>query len=271
MVSVVSDLEFDAKGVAAEFVKARRSAGSFDEVSGRAAARPRFGLSLPGRGHRPVGRRHSRLEGRLDSRTAEPAIRRTAPRGPDLQAPACSAPMAAAVINAPVFAHGFAAIEAEFVLQLAKDAPANVTEWTAETARRFVKTMFIGIEIASSPLSQHQRLWPGRRRQRLRQQCGPAARRRSPRLAVARPRTRMHCETRIDGESSDAAMPRRSAADRWPPWRSPCGAMRGADGRCVPAISFPPAPPPACIPSRPASPPRSFSRVSAPCAAQTYP
>jgi 2-keto-4-pentenoate hydratase len=58
----------------------------------------------------------------------------------------------AGAVNAPVFAHGFAAIEAEFVFQMAKDAPANVTEWTPETARRFVKTMFIGIEIASSPL-----------------------------------------------------------------------------------------------------------------------
>ncbi len=35
-----------------------------------------------------------------------------------------------ASIDAPVFARGFAAIEAEFVFQLAKDAPANVTEWS---------------------------------------------------------------------------------------------------------------------------------------------
>jgi 2-keto-4-pentenoate hydratase len=55
-------------------------------------------------------------------------------------------------VDVPVFAGGFAAIEAEFVFQLSKDAPANVAEWTAETARRFVKTMYIGIEIASSPL-----------------------------------------------------------------------------------------------------------------------
>ena len=34
MVSVVSDLAFDAKGVAAEFVKARRSAGSFTQYPG---------------------------------------------------------------------------------------------------------------------------------------------------------------------------------------------------------------------------------------------
>ncbi|HET9863867.1 MAG TPA: fumarylacetoacetate hydrolase family protein, partial [Steroidobacteraceae bacterium] len=57
-----------------------------------------------------------------------------------------------AEIQAPVFAQGFAAIEAEFVFQLAKDAPANVTEWNAETARRFVETMYVGVEIASSPL-----------------------------------------------------------------------------------------------------------------------
>jgi 2-keto-4-pentenoate hydratase len=55
-------------------------------------------------------------------------------------------------VDTPVFASGFAAVEAEFVLQLCKDAPQNVTEWTTETARRFVKSMYIGIEIASSPL-----------------------------------------------------------------------------------------------------------------------
>jgi 2-keto-4-pentenoate hydratase len=54
--------------------------------------------------------------------------------------------------DVPVFAQGFGAVEAEFVFQLAKDAPANVAEWTTETARRFVRTMYIGIEIASSPL-----------------------------------------------------------------------------------------------------------------------
>jgi 2-keto-4-pentenoate hydratase len=38
------------------------------------------------------------------------------------------------------------------VVQLSEDAPANVVDWTSETARRFVKTVYIGIEIASSPL-----------------------------------------------------------------------------------------------------------------------
>ena len=57
-----------------------------------------------------------------------------------------------ASVQVPVFARGFAAIEAEFVFQIDRDTPANVVDWTAETARRFVKGMFAGIEIASSPL-----------------------------------------------------------------------------------------------------------------------
>jgi 2-keto-4-pentenoate hydratase len=56
------------------------------------------------------------------------------------------------IADAPVFEHGFAAIEAEFVFQLDRDAPAAVVDWTAETARRFVRSMHVGVEIASSPL-----------------------------------------------------------------------------------------------------------------------
>jgi 2-keto-4-pentenoate hydratase len=55
-------------------------------------------------------------------------------------------------VDAPVFEHGFAAIEAEFVFQIDRDTPANVVDWTAEAARRFVRAMYVGVEIASSPL-----------------------------------------------------------------------------------------------------------------------
>lgn len=57
-----------------------------------------------------------------------------------------------ATADAPVFEHGFAAIEAEFVFQIDRDTPANAVDWTAEAARRFVRAMYIGVEIASSPL-----------------------------------------------------------------------------------------------------------------------
>ena len=151
MVSVVSELAFDAKGVAAEFVKARRSAGSFTKYPGP----PPPDLDSAYRCQdEAIALWDDAVVGWKVGWIPEPlSIKYGAQRlvGPifnrALQHSNGSAP-----VEAPVFAHGFAAIEAEFVFQLAKDAPANVTEWSAETARRFVKTMFIGIEIASSPL-----------------------------------------------------------------------------------------------------------------------
>jgi len=151
LVSAVSELTFDAREVAAEFVKARRSAGSLTQYPGAlpndlesayrcqdeaialwddAVAGWKVGwiaepLSQKFGAHRLVG----------------PIFRRSVQRVGD-----------GALANAPIFAGGFAAIEAEFVVQLSRDAPANVAEWTAETARRFVQAMYIGIEIASSPL-----------------------------------------------------------------------------------------------------------------------
>lgn len=152
MVSVASDLAFDAKGVAAEFVKARRSAGSFTQYPGTppqdldAAYRCQdeaislWGDSIAGWKvgwiPEPLSQKFGaqRLVGPIFSQLVQNSN-------------------GTALSTAPVFAQGFAAVEAEFVVQLGKDAPANVTDWTAETARRFVKAMYIGIEIASSPLA----------------------------------------------------------------------------------------------------------------------
>ncbi|MEO8061291.1 MAG: fumarylacetoacetate hydrolase family protein [Pseudomonadota bacterium] len=151
MVPVVTDLAFDAKGMAAEFVKARRSAGSFakypgsipqdldsayrcqdeaiklwdDTVAGWKVGWIPEPLSQKFGAHRLVG----------------PIFTHAVKRSNGVES-----------VDVPVFAGGFAAIEAEFVFQLSKDAPANVAEWTAETAQSFVQTMYIGIEIASSPL-----------------------------------------------------------------------------------------------------------------------
>lgn len=151
MVSVVSDLVFDAKGVAAEFVKARRTAGSFTNYPGgpppdldsaylcQDEAISLWGDTIAGW---KVGWIPEPLSEKFGAqRLVGPIFRLGLQRA-----------NGSAAVNVPVFAQGFAAIEAEFVFQLARDAPANVTEWSAETARRFVKTMYIGIEIASSPL-----------------------------------------------------------------------------------------------------------------------
>jgi 2-keto-4-pentenoate hydratase len=151
LVSVVPDLSFDAKGAAAQFVRARRTAGSFSDYPG--APPPDLDSAYRCQDEAislwddaiagwKVGWIPEPLSEKFGAqRLVGPIFKRSVQRlnGSDS-------------VKAPVFARGFAAIEAEFVFQLAKDAPANVTDWTAETARRFVKTMFVGIEIASSPL-----------------------------------------------------------------------------------------------------------------------
>lgn len=151
MVSVVSDLDFDARGVAAAFVKARQSAGSMTQYPGappqtldaaylcQDEAIELWDDSIAGW---KVGWIPEPLSSKFGAqRLVGPIFSRGIRRSGD-----------AATIDAPVFAHGFAAVEAEFVIELAEDAPAAVTEWTAETARGLVKTLYIGIEIASSPL-----------------------------------------------------------------------------------------------------------------------
>jgi len=57
------------------------------------------------------------------------------------------------ILEFPVFVGGFAAVEAEFVVQLAVDAPAAQTSWTATDARELVGAMHVGIETAGSPLA----------------------------------------------------------------------------------------------------------------------
>jgi 2-keto-4-pentenoate hydratase len=151
LVSVVSDLAFDAKGAATHFVKARRAAGSFTQYPGavpedlEAAYRCQdeaIGLWDDAIAGWKVGWIPEPFSAKFGAqRLVGPIFARGIRRiGGD------------EVVDTPVFAQGFAAIEAEFVLELARDAPAGVIEWTAETARALVKTMYVGIEIASSPL-----------------------------------------------------------------------------------------------------------------------
>lgn len=63
-------------------------------------------------------------------------------------------------VQIPIFAGGFAAIEAEYVLQLLADAPADKTGWTLEEAASLPTTLHIGIEVASSPLATINVLGP---------------------------------------------------------------------------------------------------------------
>ena len=151
LVSLAPQRDFNAKATATEFVAARRTAGSFTQYPGAVppdldAAYRCQDEAINQWGDRVVGWKvgwipepHSQTFGA--NRLVGPIFERGLQHS-----------NGNATVDVPVYAQGFAAVEAEFVVQLSKDAPPNVAEWTSETARRFVKTMFIGIEIASSPL-----------------------------------------------------------------------------------------------------------------------
>lgn len=59
-----------------------------------------------------------------------------------------------------VFEGGFGAVEAEYVLRLEADAPADKTDWTPDEAASVPSTLFIGMEVASSPLATINQLGP---------------------------------------------------------------------------------------------------------------
>ncbi|MEZ0471695.1 2-keto-4-pentenoate hydratase [Luteimonas salinilitoris] len=63
-------------------------------------------------------------------------------------------------VGFPVFAGGFAAVEAEYVLRLQADAPDGKIDWRPEEAAALPATLHIGIEIASSPLATINALGP---------------------------------------------------------------------------------------------------------------
>lgn len=57
------------------------------------------------------------------------------------------------VVIVPVYAGGFAAVEAEFVFRLGADAPAIHGRWDRALAASLVAGLHVGVEIASSPLA----------------------------------------------------------------------------------------------------------------------
>jgi 2-keto-4-pentenoate hydratase len=65
-----------------------------------------------------------------------------------------------APIEVGLFVGGFAAVEAEFIFEIAYDAPAEKTEWTIPEAAEIAGRLLIGIEMAGSPLATINALGP---------------------------------------------------------------------------------------------------------------
>jgi 2-keto-4-pentenoate hydratase len=61
----------------------------------------------------------------------------------------------------PVFDGGFAAVETEIVIRVRADAPANKTQWTIGEALDYIGGVYLGIEVASSPLASLNECGPG--------------------------------------------------------------------------------------------------------------
>lgn len=56
-------------------------------------------------------------------------------------------------VDLPAINGGFAAVEAEFVLRIGKDAPAGKLAWSAEEAAEYADACHIGVELAGSPFA----------------------------------------------------------------------------------------------------------------------
>lgn len=63
-------------------------------------------------------------------------------------------------LDMPAFDGGFAAIEAEYVAVIGRDAPARKVSWTVEEAEDMISDLCIGLEVASSPLRTINELGP---------------------------------------------------------------------------------------------------------------
>ena len=197
LVSASSGSPFDPGFAAAEFVRARRSAGSLSDYPGTvppdlAAAYRCQDEAIELWDDAVVGWKVGWIPEPFSAtfgaqRLVGPIFRRALRRlNGGLR------------IEAPVFEHGFAAIEAEFIFQLARDAPEDVVDWTAEEARRLVGAMHVGVEIASSPLQNINDLGPAVIASDFGNNAGLLLG-----DAVADWQTRdlesLQCETRIDG------------------------------------------------------------------------
>lgn len=100
----------------------------------------------------------------------------------------------------PVFPGGFAAVEAELVLVLDRDAPVGKTEWTIGEARDLVRAVHIGIETAGSPLAAINDLGPAAIVADFGNNAGLILGAELPRWRTEQPEA-WHCESFVDGTS----------------------------------------------------------------------
>lgn len=150
----------DADAIAQQFVRARLDARALPMYPGvvppdLATAYRCQDLALARWPERVGGWKVARIAEAQQTRYIEERL-----IGPVL-APNIRVAPAGRTIDCPVFEGGFAAVEAEIVICVGRDAPPDKVEWTLDEAADLVGELCIGIEIASSPLATLNDLGPG--------------------------------------------------------------------------------------------------------------
>lgn len=150
---------FDPAAVARQFVEARRAARALpafpgalppDMAGGYQAQEAAIGLWPD----EVVGWKVGRIPLELQEELRAERVMGPIFRG-NLWTPRPDAPTPLPVIDG-----GFAAVEAEYVYRLGRDAPAGKVDWTPDEALDYVADLLVGVEFAGSPLATINVLGP---------------------------------------------------------------------------------------------------------------
>lgn len=150
---------FDPAAVARQFVDARRAARSLPDFPGALPADMATGYRVQevAIGLWPdtvVGWKVGRIAPELQAELKAERVMGPVFAGHVWDAdPATPTPL-------PVFAGGFAAVEAEYIYRMGRDAPADKLDWTPEEALEYVGDLLVGVEFAASPLATINVLGP---------------------------------------------------------------------------------------------------------------
>jgi 2-keto-4-pentenoate hydratase len=147
-----------AADIAARFLAARRAGGGLSEYPGQLPATLDEAYAIQDRaiaawGKPAIGWKVGRINPPLSERFG--ADRLTGPifTSETLAADGSEPEM-------PVFAEGFAAGEAEFLLRIGRAPAAGQTRFTLEETAELIDAVHVGIEVASSPLEPINRIGP---------------------------------------------------------------------------------------------------------------
>ena len=150
---------FDPAQVARQFVDARRAARALPEFPGPLPADMAAGYAVQDAAiglwpDEVVGWKVGRIAPELQAELKAERVMGPVFAGHVWQADA------AKPTRLPVFAGGFAAVEAEYIYRMGRDAPADKLDWTPEEALDYVAELLVGVEFAASPLASINVLGP---------------------------------------------------------------------------------------------------------------